>query len=217
MTFTIIGISKKNKELGIACFSKAFAIGGVVPAIDLNIGAIATQSYPNVSYKKEGLKLMKKNNPEKIISILTKKDRDKDIRQIILMNKQGKSAAFTGNKNVSWAGSLIGKNCICAGNMLVGEEVLKKMVKTFENSKGNLNERLIKALKAGEKCGGDKRKRKYNSSSLIIEKYKRGILNIGNRYIDLRVDYSPDSIKDLSNLCKTRIKLNRTYLKKKNK
>ena len=98
--------------------------------------------------------------------------------------------------------------------MLVGREVLTEMIKAFEKSKKSLAERLIEALRAGEKCGGDKRNRKYNSAGLIVEKYKGGIFGIGNRYLDLRVDYSKKSIKELSNLLKTRLNLFKKYSKR---
>ena len=88
------------------------------------------------------------------------------------------------------------------------------MIKAFEKTKGNLSKKLISALKAGEKCGGDKRNKKYNSASLIVEKNNKGLFGIGNRYIDLRVDYSENSIEELSNLFETKLQLNKTYSKK---
>lgn len=215
MTFSIIGIDKKNKELGIACFSKALAVGGIVPEVKLEIGAVCTQSYPNVSYKKEGIELMKKFSPSNVIEVLTNKDKDKEIRQVIIMNNKGESAGFSGNKNVKWKGNLSGKDFICAGNMLVGEEVLKAMKKAFENSKGNLAERLIKSLIAGGRVGGDKRKRKFGSAGLIIEKKNYGVMNFGNRYIDLRVDYSSHAIKDLQELLKVKFSNEKKWRKKK--
>jgi uncharacterized Ntn-hydrolase superfamily protein len=202
MTFSIIGIDKNKNELGIACFSKAFAAGGIVPEIKLEAGAVCTQSYPNVNYKEDGINLMKKFPPEKVIEILTSKDKKKDIRQVIIMNNHGESSGFSGNKNVEWKGHLKGKNFICAGNMLVGERVLIEMKKAFENSKGNLATRLIKSLIAGENVGGDKRNIKFGSAGLIIEKKNYGVLGIGNRYIDLRVDNSKNAISDLKQLLK---------------
>ena len=74
MTFSIIAIDRKNKELGSACFSKAFAVGGIVPEVKLKVGAVCTQSYPNVTYKEEGIELMKKYPPKKVINLLTKSD-----------------------------------------------------------------------------------------------------------------------------------------------
>lgn len=213
MTFTIIGIDKKNKELGIACFSKAFAVGAIAPAIDLNIGAIGTQSYPNVSYKEKGLELMKKYSPAKSISLLVNKDKDKEIRQVLLMDKNGESASFTGSKNVQWAGSLKGKDCICAGNMLQDENVLIQMVKSFEKSKGEIVDKLLLALKAGHKAGGDRRNRRLNSAGIIIEKEKAGIFGIGNRFLDIRVDYSTkNSINELEKILKIKRKMDK-YLK----
>jgi uncharacterized Ntn-hydrolase superfamily protein len=216
MTFTIIGIDKKRNELGIAVFSKAFAVGSIVPAIDLNVGAIGTQSYPNVSYKEKGFELMKKYSLEKTLSILINNDPKKDIRQVLLMNNKGKSVAFTGKKNVPWAGSLIGKNCICAGNMLAGEKVLINMILSFEKSKGDLAERLLKALKAGNHCGGDRRNKKFNSAGLIVEKKGAGIFGIGNRYIDIRIDYSTNnSIDDLLKILKTKKKIEKFWKSRK--
>jgi uncharacterized Ntn-hydrolase superfamily protein len=215
MTFSIIGIDKKNKELGVACFSKAFAVGGIVPEVKLERGAVCTQSYPNVSYKKEGIELMKKFSPSKVIEILTNNDKDNNIRQVIIMNNQGESAGFSGEKNVEWKGHLKGKNFICAGNMLVGEKVLLEIKKAFEKSKGNLAERLIKSLIAGERVGGDKRKRKFGSAGLIIEKQNYGVMNIGNRYIDLRVDYSPNAIKDLQKLLNIKFSNEKKWRKNK--
>jgi len=215
MTFSIIGIDKKNKEIGVACFSKAFAVGGIVPEIKLEVGAVCTQSYPNVSYKDEGINLMKKFSPDKVIEILTNKDKEKEIRQIIIMNNKGESAGFSGKKNVEWRGHTKGKDFICAGNMLVGKRVLTEMKKVFEYSKCSLVERLIKSLIAGEKVGGDKRKKKFGSAGLIVEKKNYGVLGIGNRYIDLRVDNSRNAILDLKKLLKVKLSNEKKWRKKK--
>lgn len=215
MTFSIIAIDKKKKELGVACFSKAFAAGGIVPEAKLKLGAVATQSYPNVNYKEDGIELMKKFSPNKIINILTNKDKGKSLRQVIVMDFKGQSAGFTGKSNVSWAGHLLGNNFICAGNMLVGEEVLNAIKKSFESSKGSLAEKLVKSLLAGEKAGGDKRKRKFGSAGLIVEKENYGVLNIGNRYIDLRVDYSPNAILDLQKLLNVKLSNEKKWRKNK--
>lgn len=204
MTFSIIAIDKKNKEFGVACFSKALAVGGIVPEVKLKIGAVCTQSYPNVLYKEKGIELMKKYSPKKAIDLLINNDKDKEIRQIIVMNFKGESAGFSGEKNVCWKGHLSGKDFICAGNMLVGEEVLNAIKTTFEKSKGNLAVRLIKCLIAGENVGGDKRNRRFGSAALIIEKENYGVMGLGNRYIDLRVDYSSHAINDLQKLLKVK-------------
>ena len=216
MTFTIIGIDKKNKEIGIACFSKALSVGGCCPAVDLNSGAVGTQAYPNVLYKEKALNLMKKYSPDKVISMLIKNDPEKQKRQVLIMNSKGQSSAFTGNQATGWKGSLKGKDCICAGNTLKSEKVLIKMTEAFEKPKGSLAERLISALIAGHNVGGDKRIRVYDSASLIVEKPKGGIFNLGNRYLDLRIDLSKNSIKDLNKLLKMQI-ANDKYWEKREK
>ena len=215
MTFSIIGIDKKKKEIGVACFSKAFALGGIVPAVDFNSGAVATQSYPNVAYKKEGLELMKKFSSEKVILQMTGKDKGRDWRQVIVMNSKGESEGFTGKKNVIWAGHKKGKDCIAAGNMLIGEKVISNLILSFEKSRGSLASRLIKSISAAQKVGGDKRDEKFNSAAIIIEKKGRGLFGLDNRYIDLRVDDSQDSIFDLKSLIKKRQKMEDWYSKEK--
>lgn len=215
MTFSIIGIDKNNKEIGVACFSKAFAVGGIVPEVKLNVGAVCTQSYSNVLYKEKGLALMRKLSVEKVIKKLTEEDNNKEIRQVIIMNAKGECAGFSGTKNVEWKGHLKGKDFICAGNMLVGERVLLEMKKALENSKGSLAERLIRCLIAGEKVGGDKRKRKFGSAGLIIEKKGYGVLDIGDRYIDLRVDNSENALDDLRKLLKVKLVNEKKWRKNK--
>ncbi len=118
------------------------------------------------------------------------------------MNFKGKSLVFTGKECVFWAGSEKGINCLAAGNMLKNNKVLKEMIKAFEKEKKSLPEKLIKALKAGQKAGGDKRNKKFNSAVIIIEKLKGGIEGKDNQAVDLRVDYSKNSIKELSKLLK---------------
>jgi uncharacterized Ntn-hydrolase superfamily protein len=215
MTFSIIGIDKKNNEMGIACFSKAFGVGGIVPELDLNLGAIAVQSFPNVLYKPKAMKLLNDGfSVKKVLDKILLGDKDKDIRQILLMNKEGEAIGFTGQKNVKFAGHLIGKNCIVGGNMLAGENILLKIKEAFEKSKGDLANKLMRALKAvGLK--GDKRDLNFGSAGLIVEKLSAGVLGFGNRYLDLRIDYSKNAIKDLENLLKIRLKMIRE--KDKNK
>ncbi|HKL24197.1 MAG TPA: DUF1028 domain-containing protein, partial [Candidatus Nanoarchaeia archaeon] len=150
MTFSIIGIDKKRGEIGIATTTKALACGAIVPDAKANIGAIATQSYPNVSYKEKALALLKKRKePKKIIESLVKKDNKKSKRQVIIMDSKGNSAGFTGKNNIGFANHFSSKNFICAGNMLSGEEVLKAVSESFSKSKGRLQDKLIKGLLAG--------------------------------------------------------------------
>ena len=166
MTFSIIGIDKKSGEIGVATATKAIACGSIVPFAKAKVGAIATQSYPNILYREKGISLLEKGkNPAKVIKLLVKNDNRQEMRQVILMNINGKSAGFTGEGNVEFAGHLEGKDFICAGNMLSGKQVLDAVSNSFSKSKGLLADRLINALLSGEKAGGDKRDKPYTMTS----------------------------------------------------
>jgi uncharacterized Ntn-hydrolase superfamily protein len=205
MTFSIIGVDRKSGEIGVATSTKALACGAIVPFAKAEVGGVASQSYPNILYREKAIALMEKSiKPTEVIKRLVKDDKDKEIRQVIVLNKKGTSAGFTGKKNVDFAGHVSGKDFVCAGNMLTGKEVLGKMSKAFVRSKGELADRLINALIAGEKAGGDKRNKPYGSASLFIVKKNGGPMNIGDRYIDLRIDYSNKPIQELQFLLQKR-------------
>ena len=211
MTFSIIGLDKKTGEIGIATATKAFACGSIVPLAKVGVGGVATQSYPNIFYREKAISLLKKYKPAEVVRKLVEKDKRKEMRQVIVMNAKGVSAGYIGSGNVFYAGHLKGKDFICAGNMLVGKKVLDAMEKSFSKSKGELHDRLMKALIAGEKVGGDKRDLPYGSSSLFIVKKNKGPLGMGDKYIDLRVDFSKTPVSDLQELLKFRLKVDHFY------
>ncbi len=179
----------------------------MVPFAKAGVGGIATQSYPNVLHKEKAMTLFEKNKkPEEVVKILLKGDKKREKRQVIVMDKTGKSFGFTGKENEGYAGEVSGKDFICAGNMLASEKVLKAISKTFTSSKENLTERLMKCLIAGEKAGGDKRDEVYGSASLLVVKKNKGLFGLGDRWLDLRIDYSKNPIKDLKELLSKRKK-----------
>jgi len=212
MTFSIIGIDRKAGEIGIATATKAIACGAIVPFAKSGVGGVATQSYPNVLYKEKAISLLEKRmKPTSVIKLLVKNDNRKEMRQVIVMNSAGESAGFTGEGNVDFAGHISGKGFICAGNMLASRNVLDAVSRSFLKSKGSLAGRLINSLIAGDKIGGDKRDKPYGSASLFIVKNNKGPLGIGDRWIDLRIDYSFTPISDLKRLLKERMKVDNFY------
>ncbi|MGM5480732.1 MAG: DUF1028 domain-containing protein [Nanobdellota archaeon] len=213
MTFSIIGYDEKTGEIGVATCTKVIACGSIVPAANEN-GAIATQSYPNVLYKEKALaSLEQDSSPKEIIKELTDQDDRKEMRQVIIMNDKGVSAGFTGKGNVNYADHTKGKNYICAGNMLTGKEVLDAIQQTFVDSDGELPDRLMESLEAGEKAGGDKRENTKGSASLLVAKKGHGPLGYGDQYIDLRIDFSTTPINDLKQLLQERKKRESFYSK----
>jgi len=116
------------------------------------------------------------------------------------VDAHGKSATFTGTGCNPWAGGKTGKNYTAQGNILVGEQVVTAMCKAFEETRGDLSERLWAALDAGQKAGGDSRGQQ--SAALLVVKKGGGYAGFNDRYIDLRVDDNPEPIKELGRLLK---------------
>lgn len=195
-TFSIVAYDPETKELGIAVASKFPAVGGVVPWAKAGVGAIATQSAANTTYGPEGLALLEKGaTAREALEFVTRKDRRKEFRQVGMVDAQGKVATFTGARCNSWAGGKMGKNYAAQGNLLTGPEVVDAMAKAFEASSGKLSHRLLGALEAGQKAGGDKRGQQ--SAALLIVREKWGYAGLNDRFRDVRVDNHETPIPEL--------------------
>ena len=199
-TFSIVARDPDTGELGIAVQSKFLAVGAVVPWAEAEVGAVATQSAANTTYGPQGLELIKRGKePESVIEKLIQADEESEIRQVGMVDASGKSAAFTGAECIEYAGHNSEENFTCQGNILVSEETITSMTHKFRATEGNhLSERLISALKAADKAGGDKRG-KQSAALLIVEK-EEGYGGFNDRKIDLRVDDNPEPIDKLGDL-----------------
>jgi uncharacterized Ntn-hydrolase superfamily protein len=196
MTFSIVGFDPETKELGIAVQSKFLGVGAVVPWAKAGVGAVATQSYANTTYGPNGLELLAGGkSAQETVDQLVGGDDDRDFRQVGIVDAEGNAATFTGSKCYDWAGGITGKYYAAQGNILVGEETVLAMGRTFEATKGTLAERLLKALDAGEEAGGDSRG--MQSASLLVVKENGGYAGYNDRFIDVRVDDHHDPIKEL--------------------
>lgn len=170
MTWSIVARDPKTGHLGIAVASRFFAVGGTVPHIKGRVGAIATQAFVSPLYGTDGLKLLDEGkSPEEIIATLTARDDGYRQRQMHLIDRQGRNAAFTGENCVDWAGHLVDDNVSVAGNMLAGSEVIAATLRVYKDraaSGAPLVECLLDAMDAGETAGGDKRGRQ--SAAIVI-------------------------------------------------
>jgi len=183
----------KTLALGVCVSTAAPAVGSRVPHVEARVGAIATQAETNVLYGINGLKLLKMGfSPQTALETMLKEDPDRESRQVIIIDKEGRSAAFTGRKTVNWKGHFIGKDYVVAGNMLVGNSVVDAMAQVFESPEGELSEKLMRALEAGQKAGGDKRG-KTSAALLVAQKEHVGIYPL----LDLRVDEHRDPVREL--------------------
>lgn len=199
-TFSIAGYDPTEEKLGIAVQSKFLAVGSVVPFASAKVGAVATQAAANTSFGPNGLdKLRKGLRPETIIDELVQRDPESETRQVGIVDTLGNSAAFTGEDCFDYAGHTTGENFCCQGNILVSEDTINSMAEVFTNTKEMaLSHRLMKALKAGQGAGGDKRGKQ--SAALLVVKEDGGYGGFNDRYIDLRVDDHDTPIKELNRI-----------------
>lgn len=202
-TFSIAGFDPHTGDLGVAVQSKFFAVGSVVPWAKAGVGAIATQSYANVSYGPDGLELLAKGkSARETVETLTSADRNKQRRQLGIVDAKGNSASFTGSDCHDWAGHIEKPHFCAQGNILTGKEVVGAMASSFEQlqkqAKGGLCDWLANALMAGQNAGGDSRGRQ--SAALLVVRKKSGYGGGNDRFIDLRVDDHKTPIAELRRL-----------------
>ncbi len=198
-TFSIVAYDSVAEEWGVAVESKFLAVGAVVPWAKAGVGAIATQAWGNTTYGPQGLNLLQMGiSAEKVVDILISQDPDRDQRQLGIVDARGRAAAWTGDGCLAWAGHIVGRGFTVQGNILTGEQVVRKMADAFRSSKGPLGRRLIAALHAGQEVGGDKRGRQ--SAALLVVRKGGGYSGYNDRFIDLRVDDHPHPIGELERL-----------------
>jgi uncharacterized Ntn-hydrolase superfamily protein len=198
-TFSIVARDSVTGELGVAVASKFFAVGSVVPWAKADVGAVATQSFANTTFGWRGLELLEKGvTPEEAVKILIRNDDDPLRRQLGIVSADGKSATYTGEKCLAWAGGRNGPNYAIQGNILASEEVVTAMEKMFLETKGTLADRLYTALLAGDAKGGDSRGKQ--SAAMLVVKKNAGYGGYDDRAIDIRVDDNPDPFKELGRL-----------------
>jgi uncharacterized Ntn-hydrolase superfamily protein len=204
-TFSIVAHDPEKKEWGVAVASRALAVGAIVPWAKAGVGAVATQASVNIAHGPAGLELLAKGmNAPDALKALEDSDKQIQIRQLGLIDANGKPAAFTGKKCIAYAGHKLGENYACQGNILAGEAVIDDMAKTFEQTKGPLAWRMMAALEAADKAGGDKRGKQ--SAAILVVRANRGPNGIGDRYVDLRVDDHKEPIPELARILGLRIR-----------
>jgi len=203
-TFSIAAYDPDKKEWGVAVASRYLAVGSVVPWAKAGVGAVATQSYANVTYGTRGLELMAEGkSAADVLKTLVEADKESEVRQVGMVDAKGETAQHTGKKCVAWAGHKAGKNYAVQGNLLAGEEVVDKMAKAFEETKGSLAWRLMAALEAGEQAGGDKRGKQ--SAAILVVRDKAGPGGFNDRYIDFRVDDHEKPVQELARILELKV------------
>ena len=205
-TFSILGYDPKTGEVGGAVQSRVFSVGNGVLWAEAGTGVVATQAVIDVAYGPRGLDLLRAGmTPSSAVKAIWESDPDpwprdwtRQGRQFAIMDARGNYAAFTGPKATAWAGHKGGKFCTAQGNILAGEAVVNDMVTAFEKTEGHLSLRLMAALDAAQKAGGDTRG--MQSAAILIVKKDGGVWLNNDTVMRLQVDDHPEPLKELRRL-----------------
>jgi uncharacterized Ntn-hydrolase superfamily protein len=205
-TYSIVARDPETGQLGVAVQSHWFSVGSVVPWAEAGVGAVATQSIVDPSYGPLGLTLMRtgKSASEALQSLLAS-DAQSSLRQVAMIDAQGRVATHTGKECIIAAGHKSGANYSVQANLMLKDTVWGAMAKAFENAKGDLADRLISALEAAEAEGGDIRGKQ--SAAILVVSGKPTGRQWADRLFDLRVDDHAQPVVELKRL----VKLQRAY------
>ncbi len=198
-TFSVVAWDSLRGEWGVALQSKFIAAGAVVPWGQAGVGVIATQAQSDGSQGPKGLELLRKGlSASEVVDRLSQESPDRDVIQLGVVDSKGRAAAFTGSKCLEWVGHVVGNGYSCQGNILFSSEVVRAMARTFETTPGDLPERLLASLVAGQREGGDRRG--MQSAALLVWKEHGGYRGGLDRWIDVRVDDHATPIEELERI-----------------
>ena len=205
-TYSIVAFDPGTREFGAAVQSHWFSVGSVVPWVEAGVGAVATQSFVKVDYGPVGLKLMREGKgANETLQKLLSEDEGRAVRQVAMIDIKGNVAVHTGERCIEAAGHQVGKTYSVQANLMEKNSVWPVMAAAFESAKGNLADRMMAALEAAEREGGDIRGRQ--SAAMIIVTGSPSGFPWKDVVVDLRVEDNPEPLKELKRL----LRVNRAY------
>ena len=205
-TYSIVALDEITGELGVAVQSHWFSVGFLVPWAKAGVGAVATQSFVKVDYGPDGLQLMESGiTAVDALKTLTSKDEGEAVRQVGMIDIKGNVAAHTGSRCIKYAGHIVGKNYSVQANMMANGTVPKAMAVAFEETKGDLADRMMAALEAAEAEGGDIRGKQ--SAAMVIVSGEPSGVDWKDTKLSLRIEDHPTPLIELKRL----IRVHRAY------
>ena len=195
-TYSIVARDRGTGELGAAVQSHWFSVGPIVPWARAGVGAVATQANAEVSYGPLALELLHQGAraPEALAQLL-KADPGAAARQVAIVDSAGAVAAHTGEQCIEFAGDCRGDGVSCQANIMASQDVWPAMLEAFNASAGSLTGRLLAALEAAERAGGDIRGRQ-SAAILVVPATGKP----WDTVISLRVEDHPDPLAELARL-----------------
>lgn len=207
-TYSIVARDSVTGQLGVAVQSHWFSVGPIVAWAEAGVGAVATQSFIDPAYGPLGLEMMKagRSAPDALAGLL-RSDEDREVRQVGMIDAEGRVAAHTGANAIQAAGHYVGAQFSVQANLMENDTVWDAMKSAYENATGDLAERLLKALEAAEAEGGDIRG-KQSAAILVVSGEPTGRA-WEDRLFDLRVEDHPEPVVELRRL----VRMQRAYQK----
>lgn len=199
MTYSIVARDAATGELGVAVQSRWFNVGGAVPWVEAGVGVVATQSFIEVSHGPNGLALLRAGRtPEDALAELLAADHGEATRQVGIVDAAGRGAGHTGTGCVPFASHLVGPGVTVHANMVERASVPAAMLAAYLGWEGDLAARLLAALDAAEREGGDVRGRQ--SAALVVAPGSAGGAGImgWRRRFDLHVEDHADPLGELA-------------------
>ncbi len=198
-TYSIVARDPDTGELGAAVQSHWFAVGANVIHAEADVGAVATQAFIDPGYGPLGLDLMRagRSAPEALAGLLAA-DELREIRQVAMVDAQGRAAVHTGNRTLAQAGHIVGAQFTVEANMMLNATVPEAMAQSFQTTSGDLAHRMLAALDAAEAEGGDVRGRQ--SAALLMVGGKSSRRRWADKLFDVRVDDHPEPLPELRRL-----------------
>jgi uncharacterized Ntn-hydrolase superfamily protein len=205
-TYSIVARDPRTGELGVAVQSHYFSVGPIVPWVEAGVGAVATQSLVLVDYGPNGLAAMRAGaTAQAALDSLVKADAHNEGRQVAMVDAHGNVAAYTGSKCIPDAGHQTGNQYSVQANLMANPTVWPAMAAAFEKAEGDLAERMMQALEAAEKAGGDIRGKQ--SAAIVVVRAQSSGKPWADRIVDLRVEDHDKPLEELRRL----IRLRRAY------
>jgi uncharacterized Ntn-hydrolase superfamily protein len=198
-TFSIVARDPVTGQMGVAVQSHFFGVGSLVTWAQPGVGAVATQSFVEPAYGPKGLALMASGvAPADALAQLVAEDKGQAVRQVAFVDAKGRAAAHTGASCIEFANHFVGDGFTVEANMMANDKVIPAMTKAYQDTKGDLAERMLAALDAAQAVGGDIRG--CQSAAILVVSGNQTDTPWKEKLLDLRVEDSPDPLPELRRL-----------------
>jgi uncharacterized Ntn-hydrolase superfamily protein len=201
MTYSIVARDPETGRFGVAVQSHFLGVGPVVPWLEAGVGAIATQASVNTAFGPIGLELLRAgSSAEQTVAALLAGDESPQIRQLGVVDAQGRAAAHTGTETIPAAGHLVRDGFTVQGNLLLNDTCWPAMAAAYEEAltAGEpFIERLLRAMEAAEREGGDVRGRQ-SAAIMVVDAVPHPRAWRGHGLVmDMRIEDHPDPVPEL--------------------